>query len=431
MPAPAGAETLPDGYTPHPGEVVVNPQIDCNSDPVHNTTGLAGITVDGSDVTIINPSIRECSIGILVRKNSSGVMPTNVRIIADANYPGYQQTNLTLNRAGIKWQTGNGEVGDVSALNDSVGGEFKFVDNYRAFSGTFTTGFRLHHTSSTCNLPCPTYSGADSPGMHFDLKFLYDRTSGYPHEASNVRFDHNFVQGFDDEGISFDTHGADPDKRMGYAASSVGDKTAKTLQLANVPTTSSTIGMWVVFNEGQARGRSVQITARNGSSFTVADPDNWLSKVDVGDRVSVGGRFYNERIDHNRLDLFYATAAKSGINNAGMNYSVIEDNVLFDTPDFPFKDAFHLRTDHQCVLQRSTAGPGGVPAFAFFNSIRDNTCKDAGDISSVVVSWGAYEVRSPTCIGGNSFVGSPRGSVWRYKAPQPRRGMRGCRPGRR
>jgi hypothetical protein len=134
-------------------------------------------------------------------------------------------------------------------------------------------------------------------------------------------------------------------------------------------------------------------------------------------------------VDHNVIDLFHATAAKSGFNTAGQPYGRVTQNLLYDTPSFRYPNPFHFRSDHQCVIVRSAAGPG-IAAFSFFNRIKGNTCDSAGDISATVVSWGTHEVRSPTCIGGNSFVGSPRGSLRRYKAPQPRRGMRGCRLGR-
>jgi Bacterial Ig domain len=417
--SPSPMPTLAPGLHPAAGSTVVDPIIDCNADPVSAIGNAIGIVVDASNVTIVNPSIRECDRGIEVRKNASGVMPTNVRIVADADYPGYQQTNFTLDRAAISWRAGNGEIGDVSAPTDQVGGQMSFVDDFRSLSSTLTTGFRMHHTSSTCILPCPTYSGADSPGAHWGIKFIADRTYGAPFEASNVRIDHNFVQGFDDEGISFDARSNTPSMRLSYAAGSVAavSPADQTLSLSGIPTTENTVGMWVRFNTGVAAGDSVQIRSRSGDAFVVGDPTNVLSTVRVGDLVTVGGRFWNELVDHNTIDAFHATAAKSGFNTSLLLDSTISDNLVYDTPDFAYPSSYHLESTHQCIMVRSQAGPGGIPDFSFGDHILRNTCQDAGDISVVVCSMGTYEVQTPAEIADNVFVGSPLGVVWRYKSP--------------
>jgi hypothetical protein len=427
VPVPARGSPYPVGYSPQAGETVVNPVIDCDADPVAGVGAAVGIAVHRANVTIVNPQIRECDHGIVVRKDV-GVMPTGVRIVASADHPGYTETNFTLNRSAITWLAGNGEVGDVSAPSNQVGGELYFEDNHRYFSGTLTTDFRMHHTSSTCAIPCPTFANADAPGAHWGLKFIANRRLGTPFEASNARFDHNLVQGFDDEGISFDPRGNVPSMRLGYAAGSVTARWARrdTVSLFEVPTTERTVGMFVIFNEGSAKGSSLRIVSRSGNVFRVADPRDILERVTPGTRVTVGGRFFRNRVDHNVIDVFHATAAKSGFNTAGELYSRISANMIHDTPAFAYPDAFHLRSHHQCIIIRSAAGPGGVPAFSFFNLVIRNTCDSAGDISAVVVSWGTYEVESPTCIRLNTFSGSPVGEVWRHKAPEPRGGPRRC-----
>lgn len=411
---PGRASALTPGYNPAAGATVVNPIIDCNADPVNGIGNVAGIIIDDPNITVVNPQIRECDHGIRVEKKA-GVMPTNVRIIADSEQPGYAATDFTLNRSAIAWEAGNGEVGDVSVPSTTVGGELTFVDNYRNLNATLTTSFRMHHTSSTCVLPCPTYSNADSPGAHWGIKFIADRTLGAPFEASHVRVDHNFVQGFDDEGISFDPRGNTPEMRLGYAAGQVTAKSARKdrLAISNVPKIENTMGMYVTVNEGVRQGRTLRIIARSRSTFTVADPSNYLRDVAVGTRVSVGGRYYDNLIDHNAIDAFHATAAKSGFNSAGLTFSRVKANLIYDTPDWNFPSTFHLRTTHQCIVVRSAAGPGGIPEFSFFNSVVGNTCQSAGDISAVVVSWGTYEVDTPTRIARNTFIGSPLGQIHR------------------
>ena len=423
----SGSDLPPSASETGSGRTIINPQIDCNARPLEGIGNQIGIVVDESNTTIINPEIRECDHGILVRA-SDGVMPTDVRIIASADHPGYRETNFTLNRSAITWQAGNGEIGDVSAPAKQVGGEMYFENNYRSFSGTWTTTFRMHHTTSTCVRPCPTYSGADSPGAHWGLKFLADRTIGPPYEASSARFDHNFVQGFDDEGISFDPHGNEAQSRLGYDAGRVTSRSPRrnTVTLTDIASTETTTGMFVIVNDGLAQGASFKILSRRGRVFGVSDPEDVLGRLAAGDRVTVGGRYLGNVIDHNVIDTFHATAAKSGVNMGGVLFSRIVANRIYNTPTYPYPSSFHLRTDHQCVIVRSAAGPG-VPSFSLFSSVVGNTCASAGDVSATVVSWGTYEVGSPTCIRRNTFVGRPLGRVWRYKAPQPPGGRKACR----
>lgn len=418
-PSPSPSPTVSPSPSPSPsptppptGNVIVNPVIDCNANPVGTTGTQAGLVINQSNTTVINPSIRECGHGIRVQK-ANGVMPTNVRIIADAAYPGYAQTNFTLNRSAIEWKAGNGEIGDVSAPADSVGGALRFVDNYRAFSGNLTSGLRIHHTHSTCAIPCPTYSGSNAPGMMWGIKFIADRPLGAPFEASHIRIDHNFVQGFEEEGISFDARGGTASQRLSIAMESVSGKGVGTLTIPNVPA-EPVVGMFVRPNVGAAKGETFKITARSSNVFTV---NGDISGVAVGDSVTVGGRYFDNLIDHNTLDAFHAVSAKSGFNTGHLLYSRVADNLVYDTPHFAYPARFNLRTDNQCIMIRSTH-VGGISDLSLYNSIVGNTCRDAGDISMVTLAEVPAAFTMPTWTSGNTFTGSPLGQEWRYHAPE-------------
>jgi hypothetical protein len=418
---PIGSPTpLSPNFNPGVGATIVNPIIDCNADPVNNTTGAVGIIVDEPNTTIINPSIRECIDGIRVQKKN-GVMPTNVRIIADDRYVGYAQTNFTLDREGIYWIAGNGEVGDVSASDTQVGGAMKFIDNYRYFHGVLTTGFRMHHTTSRCSTsPCVRWSNSRVPGAHWGLKFLADRPLGAPYEASHVRFDHNSIEGVGDESISFDSRGNVTDRRSNAYAGTVSAVSAPDHQVSLIgySTSENLVGQWVTFNEGGAKGRSVEIIA-GSNNLTVADPNDYLADVSVGDRATVGVRFFEETIDHNSIDL---SGGKTAIDFHGsVTYSTVAANAVQGLPSFCYSTAFHTRYScaPQCMMIRSLAGPYGVPAFSFFNTVTGNSCDGSGDITASVVSWGTYEVDSPTYLSGDVFAGLPLGQEWPYKCPAP------------
>lgn len=421
VPGPIGTPTaLSPGFNPGAGATVINPIIDCNYDAVNNTTGPTGIIVDQSNTTIINPSIRECVTGIVVRK-LSGVAPTNVRIIADAAYVGYAQTNLTLNRISIAWDAGNGEIGDISVPDAQVGGEFSFVQNYRYFQGVTSTSLRVHHTTAGCGGTCISWSNSRKPGAHWGFKFLADRTLGAPYQATNVRFDHNVVGGYHDEGIGFDSRANDPQRAnlAGATVSSV-DPLANTISVTGyfpaVPA-ESLDSQWVTFNDGAAQAATLQIIS-GLHTLTLADPANVLAQVSPGDRISVGMRFTRNLIDHNRVE---QTGAKSGIDFHGMQtFSRIEGNVIHGVADLVYAPRFHTRSAvaPQCIMVKSMAGPA-APAFSFLNSVVRNTCDSGGDISLTVISWGTYEVNSSNWASGNVFTGTPSGQLHRYEAPQP------------
>jgi hypothetical protein len=422
--APAAAQTpLPPNYNPAAGATVIAPVIDCDHD-VQNLAGElpAGIIIDDPDTTIINPQIRDCATGIQVQ-SKAGVAPSNVRIIADAAHPGYVDTILTHNRAGIRIKRGTGvEIGDVSAPAEQIGGEFYIEDSYKYFEGNGGTDVRVHHTTGAMGPTPSIFSPQTEPGAFWGYKWLADRTLGMPREVSRARFDHNDVSGFDDEGISFDSRGNTATLRSNAyngTVKKVTPGTDKVTLTGDAATTAENlVGLWIIFNEGGAKAASLQITARSSGTFTVADPTNKLGSVGVGNRVTVGMRFHQNQIDHNRVD---PTDAKTGIDFHGSTlYSRIEANHVVGTPTFAYGTPFHYRTltAPQCIDVRSMAGPQ-VPAFSFYNSVVDNHCEGSGDISATVISWGTYEVDSPTWMAGNSFSGTPTGQEWRYKAPQP------------
>src|SRR5688572_2992391 len=108
-----------------PQTISVHPVIDCGINP-ETTAGESpiGIVIDFSDHTIINPEITNCQTGIQIQPNAQGVVPNNVKIVADEEYEGYGVVNFLHNRAAIRVKRGtNIEIGDRSVPTSDVGGK--------------------------------------------------------------------------------------------------------------------------------------------------------------------------------------------------------------------------------------------------------------------------------------------------------------------
>lgn len=398
----------------------IHPVIDCGINPeTQQAETPIGIVVDQSDHTIINPEVRNCQTGIQVQANTAGVVPDNVRIIADATQPGYTTTTLTHNRTGIRVRRAtNLEIGDISAPTDQIGGALRFSNNYKHFEGTGTTIARIHHTTSELGVGSIYVPQTTKRGALWGYKWIANRSFGAPYEVAFARFDHNIVAGYFEEGLSFDSRGGNDPLNTALGAGTITGKGATTLTIPGIPTTESTINQYVIVNEGPSQAASLRITARAGDTFTVADPNGWFGGVQVGQRVTVGMRYYRNEVDHNQVD---TQDVKTGIDFHGASlYGRIEANTMTGTPSFAYGTPFHIRLtgQPQCLMVRSMAGPT-LPKFSLLNSVVGNHCQDAGDITASVISWGTYEVDSPTWMATNTFAGTPTGQEWRYKAPQP------------
>jgi hypothetical protein len=419
-----------ENCTPPADSTVTNPVIDCNEPVLTEAAELdAGIIIQNSNITIINPEIRECQSGVLVRKNpTTGAVPNNIRIIADSTKPGYLDTNITFSRAGVKIKrVTNLEVGDVSAPASQIGGEFEIIDNYHPFHGEGGLGARIHHVKTYCAPNCSgPWISQNIYGAHWGIKWLADRNlpGGAPFEASQIEIDHNIVSDFTDEGIDFDSRGNDPNQTA-FGAGSVTVKTNATkrkLTIPGIPTSESTVGMFVIFNDGAAQGHSLKIQSRSSNVFTMASTEQW-SQIAVGNRVTVGMRFFHNYIHHNTITAL-ASGSKNGTSFHGSTlFSRIEANTVNGLFTYNYPSPFHVRLVSgdpvsQCIHVKSMAGPGGLPKFSFQNSVVGNICNASGDVSSTVISWGTYEVDSPTWMNGN-VVQAGFQTEWRYKSSEP------------
>lgn len=433
---------FPENYKPAAGETVINPVIDCDEPVLIATEPLpAGIIVQNDDITIVNPNITECFTGILIRKNpTTGAVPDNIRIIADDTQAGYATTQLLFNRTGIAAQrVTNLEVGDISpSVQGGQGGALDINNSYHPFNGSGGIEARIHHLKVWCSPTCSQYTASGElqpPGAHWGIKWLADRSEGAPFEASEIRMDHNDVSGFDDEGISFDSQGGTPDKATIVEEGDVFKRSSvlNTVQLNGVVASSILVGHYIIVNEHAAQGKSLLITAKgNGSGnsvkYTVTDADgdpddvlNLLIAGSPGTRVSLGMRFFHNEIDNNLINVSAPDgSAQSGIAFGGTQlYSRIGFNTINGTqvPPFQFVPEYHLREDAngdvvaQCIFVRSLAGQGGLPKFSFQNSVVGNTCA-GGDLSATVISWGTYEVNSPTWMDANT-TGAGYNPEWR------------------
>jgi hypothetical protein len=443
FPCPAGGSCIPPADS-----VVTNPIINCNHDPIPGGGGPSGIIVQNSNITIINPSIRECGSGVLVRKNpSTGAVPDNIRIIAQSGIAGYTATNIFLTRTGINVdRVTNLEVGDVSVPDSQVGGEFEIVDSYRPFAGSGGLNARLHHIKAYCQPNCSTFTGGSTngPGAFWGFKWLADRSLGVPFEASEVEIDHNVVSDYEEEGISFDAHANDVPAAAVYGAGTITAKSVyskRILTIPGIPTTESTVGMFITINDHQnlevpmIQGQTWKIAARGTGSkvneFTLvaneATSSEWGSIDPNVDRVSIGMRFFHNWVHNNRVTPIPlddpGVETKVGIAFGGsVSFSRIAGNVINGDFIYNYPPEFHYRvisgTDSadQCIFVRSPAR--NLPVFSFQNSVVNNLCNAQGDVSSTVISQGGYEVDSPTWISGNT-VQATFSNEWRYKSSEP------------
>jgi hypothetical protein len=75
------SQTFTEGWTPAANSVHLNPRITCSADPTPANAANAerGANVVNGNVVLINPQIKGCSVGVLVRAAASSSWPTRAR----------------------------------------------------------------------------------------------------------------------------------------------------------------------------------------------------------------------------------------------------------------------------------------------------------------------------------------------------------------
>ncbi|MBA3617254.1 MAG: hypothetical protein H0W52_14230, partial [Rubrobacteraceae bacterium] len=78
------SQTFGEGWTPAANSVHLNPRITCSADPTpaNTGTGQGGVNIVNQNVVLINPQIKGCGLGILVRAGG-------FKLLADKSKVGY------------------------------------------------------------------------------------------------------------------------------------------------------------------------------------------------------------------------------------------------------------------------------------------------------------------------------------------------------
>jgi hypothetical protein len=118
------SQTFGEGWTPAANSVHLNPRITCSADPTpaNTGTGQGGVNVINQNVVLINPQIKGCSVGILVRAGG-------FKLLADKSKVGYASANspaIGNNYRGVYFDEGSFGY-EVQGLN---GGELFMRNNY-------------------------------------------------------------------------------------------------------------------------------------------------------------------------------------------------------------------------------------------------------------------------------------------------------------
>ena len=350
------SQTFGEGWTPAANSVHLNPRVTCSTDltPANTGTGQGGVNVFNQNVVLINPQIKGCSVGILVRAGG-------FKLLADKSKVGYASAAspaIGNNFRAVLFEQGSFGY-EVKGLN---GGELFMRDNYRPV--TLVVGHDCMIADTDIDHPAPldwdpTARLSGSRRALTGIKVLPEYTSFPAADRSfhDCVIRSNDVAGFEEEGISLDGHGHggqgdvvkdDLSTRQGTSPLAAVDATNDTVTLAQPPGGQWTglenaKGAWLSFNQGGAVGRYLQIVAVDAASLelTLTDPNDYLSLAAAGDEVSVTSPYRNITISENVIN---TEGARVGIDFKGAVYrSRMANNIITGTPSYRYPLSANLR----------------------------------------------------------------------------------------
>jgi hypothetical protein len=348
------SQTFTEGWTPAANSVHLNPRITCSADPTpaNTSSGERGVRIANSNVVLINPKIKGCSVGILVQAGG-------FKLLADQSKVGYgsdASPAISNNFRGVLF--GQGSFGyEIKGLN---GGELFMRDNYRPVSVEAGHDCLIADTDIDHPAPLdwPPTGRLSGPRLALTgIKALVDYTFLPAADRSfhDCVIRSNDVAGFEEEGISLDPNGGGPQGGNDASSTVQGtspleavDATTDTVTLAQPPggqwtNLQNAQGAWLSFNQGGAVGRYLQIVAVNAASrrLTLSDPNDYLSLAAAGDPVSVTSPYRNVTISDNVID---AQGSRTGIDFSGPVYrSRIANNTITGKPSYQYGPDNHLR----------------------------------------------------------------------------------------
>ncbi len=350
------SQTFGEGWTPAANSVHLNPRVTCSTDLTPANTGAdkGGVNVFNQNVVLINPQIKGCSVGVLVKAGG-------FKLLADPNKVGYASAAspaLHNNFRAVLFEQGSFGY-EVKGLS---GGELFMRDNYRPV--TLVVGHDCLIADTDIDHPAPldwdpTARLSGSRRALTGIKVLPEYTSFPAADRSfhDCVIRSNDVAGFEEEGISLDGHGHggqgdvvkhDVSTRQGTSPLAAVDATNDTVTLAQPPGGQWTglenaKGAWLSFNQGGAVGRYLQIVAVDAASLelTLTDPDDYLSLAAAGDEVSVTSPYRNITISDNEIN---TEGARVGIDFKGAVYrSRMANNIITGTPSYRYPLSANLR----------------------------------------------------------------------------------------
>src|SRR5215217_7539175 len=349
------SQTFGEGWTPAANSVHLNPRITCSADPTPANVANAetGVNVVNPNVVLVNPQIKGCSVGVLVRAGG-------FKLLADKSKVGYASAAspaISNNFQAVRFDQGAFGY-QVKGLNE---GELFMRDNYRPLQLTEGHDCLIADTDIDHPYPLdwdPNWRQSGSRRALTGIKVFPNYTNLPVADRSfhDCVIRSNDVAGFEEEGISLDANAGGPD--------SPGNDTASTIQgtspLAAVDAATDTVtlaqppggqwtglenakGAWLSFNQGGAVGRYLQIVAVNTASLelTLFDPNDYLALAAAGDPVSVTSPFRNVTISDNVVN---AEGSRTGIDFHGPVYrSRMVNNTITGTPSYRFPPSANLR----------------------------------------------------------------------------------------
>jgi hypothetical protein len=399
------SQTFTEGWTPAANSVHLNPRITCSADPTPANAANAerGANVVNGNVVLINPQIKGCSVGVLVRAGG-------FKLLADQSKVGYASATspaLHNNYKGVVFDRGASGY-EVKGLN---GGELFMRDNYipvnlQAGYDCLIADTDIAHPDPLDWDPTGRLSGIRRAKVGIKARADYTLLPAADRSFHDCVIRSNDVAGFEEEGISLDANGGGSDAVtlvQGSSPLATVDAATDTVTLAQPPggqwtNLQNAQGAWLSFNQGGAVGRYLKIVAVNAASLklTLSDPNDYLSRAAAGDPVSVAAPYRNVTISENAVN---EEGALVGIDFHGPVYSSrMANNTITGTPvRVPYGPDHNARLTGPCsntlceyalqsimVTSLADIGPGAMTprphvGIASYNSVVNN--KVGWDIS--------------------------------------------------
>ena len=331
------SQTFAEGWSPAANSVHLNPRITCSSDPTPANVANAerGVDIVSPNVVLINPHIKGCSVGILVRAGG-------FKLLADKSKVGYASSPaLHNNYKGVVFDQGAFGY-QVKGMNE---GELFMRDNYipvnlQAGYDCLIADTDISHPAPLDWDPTGRLSGDRRAKVGIKARADYTLLPVADRSFHDCVIRSNDVAGFEEEGISLDANGGGSDAVtlvQGSSPLAAVDAAADTVTLAQPrdgkwTNLNKAQGAWLSFNQGGAVGRYLKITSVNATNLklTLSDPNGYLSLAEAGDPVSVTAPYRNVTVSENVIN---EEGALVGIDFHGPIYrSRMANNTVTGTP---------------------------------------------------------------------------------------------------